>query len=73
MLVGGDETARLQALLDALCDLSLRDGLTGLVNATFFRASLARDESPFATWQLSQKALPWQRRHSALSARASAG
>jgi diguanylate cyclase (GGDEF)-like protein len=43
MLVGGDETARLQALLDALCDLSLRDGLTGLVNATFFHASLARE------------------------------
>jgi diguanylate cyclase (GGDEF)-like protein len=43
MLVGGDDSARLQALLDALCDLSLRDGLTGLVNATFFHASLARE------------------------------
>lgn len=37
----GDPTAQLQALIDALCDLSLHDGLTGLVNATFFRAALA--------------------------------
>lgn len=37
----GDPTAQLQALIDALCDLTLHDGLTGLVNATFFRAALA--------------------------------
>lgn len=34
---------QLQALIDALCDLSVRDGLTGLVNATFFHASLASE------------------------------
>lgn len=32
--------ARLQALIDALCDLSMHDGLTGMMNATFFRAAL---------------------------------
>lgn len=38
-----DSTARLQALIDGLCDLSMHDGLTGLVNATFFRATLASE------------------------------
>jgi len=32
-----------QEILDALCDLSLHDGLTGLVNATFFHAALNRE------------------------------
>jgi diguanylate cyclase (GGDEF)-like protein len=40
---GGEPTTQLQALIDALCDLSLHDGLTGLVNATFFRAALASE------------------------------
>ncbi len=34
---------QLQAIIDALCDLSVHDGLTGLVNATFFRAVLTRE------------------------------
>jgi len=38
--VNGDRTAQLQALIDSLCDLSVHDGLTGLVNATFFQAAL---------------------------------
>ena len=33
----------LQAIIDALCDLSVHDGLTGLVNATFFHAALSRE------------------------------
>jgi diguanylate cyclase (GGDEF)-like protein len=32
-----------QRLIDALCDLSVHDGLTGLVNATFFQAALATE------------------------------
>lgn len=40
---GGSETQQLQRLIDALCDLSSHDGLTGLVNATFFRSILARE------------------------------
>jgi diguanylate cyclase len=35
--------AQLQSIIDALCDLSVHDGLTGLVNATFFRAVLTRE------------------------------
>ncbi|MBZ5498166.1 MAG: GGDEF domain-containing protein [Acidobacteriia bacterium] len=35
--------AQIQALIDALCDLSMHDGLTGLVNPTFFRAALASE------------------------------
>jgi diguanylate cyclase (GGDEF)-like protein len=35
--------AQLQALIDGLCDLSMHDGLTGLMNATFFRALLVRE------------------------------
>jgi diguanylate cyclase (GGDEF)-like protein len=38
-----DPMAQLQALIDALCDLSMHDGLTGLVNPTFFRAALASE------------------------------
>ena len=33
----------IQIILDALCDLSIHDGLTGLVNATFFHAVLSRE------------------------------
>jgi diguanylate cyclase (GGDEF)-like protein len=39
----GDETRQLQHLIDALCDLSLHDGLTGLVNARFFPSVLGRE------------------------------
>lgn len=38
-----DETAVLQRLIDALCDLSLHDGLTGLANARYFRAALQQE------------------------------
>jgi two-component system, cell cycle response regulator len=38
---GPDEQT--QKIIDALCDLSIHDGLTGLVNATFFHAVLARE------------------------------
>ena len=34
---------QIQSIIDALCDLSIHDGLTGLVNATFFHAVLARE------------------------------
>ena len=37
MQSGENATYQLQMLIDALCDLSSHDGLTGLVNATFFR------------------------------------
>jgi diguanylate cyclase (GGDEF)-like protein len=32
--------AQLQTIIDALCDLSMRDGLTGLMNAGYFRSTL---------------------------------
>jgi diguanylate cyclase (GGDEF)-like protein len=35
--------AQLQALIDALCELSMHDGLTGLVNSVFFHAALASE------------------------------
>ncbi len=35
--------AQIQALLDSLCDLSIHDGLTELVNATFFQSMLAAE------------------------------
>jgi diguanylate cyclase (GGDEF)-like protein len=35
--------AQLQLIIDTLCDLSIHDGLTGLVNATFFHLALARE------------------------------
>jgi diguanylate cyclase (GGDEF)-like protein len=42
--VSGDNAdAEVQNIIDALCDLSIHDGLTGLVNATFFHAVLARE------------------------------
>jgi diguanylate cyclase (GGDEF)-like protein len=34
---------QIQSIIDALCDLSVHDGLTGLVNATFFHAVLDRE------------------------------
>jgi len=40
---GADPEAQLQTLIDDLCDLSIHDGLTGLVNARFFYAALERE------------------------------
>ncbi len=34
---------QIQYIIDALCNLSIHDGLTGLVNASFFHAVLARE------------------------------
>jgi diguanylate cyclase len=42
-LLSADPHVRVQYIIDALCDLSIHDGLTGLVNATFFHAVLARE------------------------------
>ncbi len=39
----GGPVRRLQAIIDGLCDLSMHDGLTGLVNATFFHAVLSQE------------------------------
>jgi diguanylate cyclase (GGDEF)-like protein len=36
-----DRDMQLQTLIDSLCDLSVHDGLTGLVNATFFHAVMS--------------------------------
>jgi diguanylate cyclase len=41
--LSADSDVQLQAVIDALCDLSIHDGLTGLVNATFFHALLTRE------------------------------
>jgi len=41
--LGGDPRQQLQVLIDALCDLTIHDGLTGLVNASFFQAALTRE------------------------------
>jgi diguanylate cyclase len=38
-----DPNVQIQTVIDALCDLSIHDGLTRLVNATFFYAVLARE------------------------------
>jgi diguanylate cyclase (GGDEF)-like protein len=38
-----DPDTQIQCIIDALCDLSVHDGLTGLVNATFFHAVLSRE------------------------------
>ena len=38
-----DPDVQLQTIIDSLCDLSVHDGLTGLVNATFFHAVLSRE------------------------------
>jgi diguanylate cyclase (GGDEF)-like protein len=42
-LVTEDPDMQIQGIIDALCDLSVHDGLTGLVNATFFNAVLTRE------------------------------
>jgi diguanylate cyclase (GGDEF)-like protein len=42
-LPGRDDPAWLQAVLDALCDLSSRDALTGLANRRQFELALARE------------------------------
>jgi diguanylate cyclase len=39
----GDPDTQIQSIIDALCDVSIHDGLTGLVNATFFHAVLTRE------------------------------
>jgi diguanylate cyclase len=45
-----DPDIQIQGIIDALCKLSTHDGLTGLVNATFFHAVLAREiERSFRT------------------------
>jgi diguanylate cyclase (GGDEF)-like protein len=41
--VSKDPSEQLQYIIDCLCDLSVHDGLTGLVNATFFHAVLNRE------------------------------
>jgi diguanylate cyclase (GGDEF)-like protein len=38
-----DPDEQIQSIIDALCHLSIHDGLTGLVNVTFFHAVLARE------------------------------
>lgn len=38
-----DPDIQIQSIINALCDLSVHDGLTGLVNATFFHAVLDRE------------------------------
>jgi diguanylate cyclase (GGDEF)-like protein len=38
-----DPDVQVQTIINALCDLSIHDGLTGLVNATFFHAVLSRE------------------------------
>jgi diguanylate cyclase (GGDEF)-like protein len=43
MQQGDDFSRQLQTLIDSLCNLSVHDGLTGLVNATFFHATLNRE------------------------------
>lgn len=43
MQLGGDPRQQLQILIDSLCDLTIHDGLTGLVNASFFQAALTRE------------------------------
>ena len=42
-LPGRDDPAWLQAVLDALCDLSSRDALTGLANRRQFEIAMARE------------------------------
>jgi diguanylate cyclase (GGDEF)-like protein len=42
-LASDDPSIQIQGIIDALCKLSTHDGLTGLVNATFFHAVLARE------------------------------
>ena len=42
-LLSDNPDVQIQNIIDALCDLSIHDGLTGLVNATFFHAVLTRE------------------------------
>ncbi len=42
-LLSNDPDVQVQNIIDNLCDLSIHDGLTGLVNATFFHAVLTRE------------------------------
>ena len=42
-LFSEDAAVRIQFIINTLCDLSIHDGLTGLVNATFFHAVLSRE------------------------------
>src|SRR5512136_3019737 len=42
-LNSGNADIQIQNVIDALCDLSIHDGLTGLVNAMFFHAVLTRE------------------------------
>jgi diguanylate cyclase (GGDEF)-like protein len=41
--VTDDRDVQIQNIINALCDLSVHDGLTGLVNPTFFHAVLERE------------------------------
>jgi two-component system, cell cycle response regulator len=43
LLSNDDPDVQVQTIIDALCDLSIHDGLTGLVNVTFFYAVLNRE------------------------------
>ncbi len=42
-LLTDDPDVQVQKIIDALCDLSIHDGLTGLVNAAFVHAVLTRE------------------------------
>ncbi len=42
-LMSGESGDQIQAIIDALCNLSTHDGLTGLVNVSFFHALLSRE------------------------------
>jgi diguanylate cyclase (GGDEF)-like protein len=42
-LLNDNADIQVQTVIDALCDLSIHDGLTGLVNSMFFHAVLARE------------------------------
>jgi diguanylate cyclase (GGDEF)-like protein len=43
LLSSDDPNVQVQTIIDALCHLSIHDGLTGLVNVTFFHAVLSRE------------------------------
>lgn len=42
-LYSGNSDEQIQNVIDALCDISVHDGMTGLVNATFFHVVLGRE------------------------------
>jgi len=42
-LYTNNSVEQIQNVIDALCDLSIHDGMTGLVNATFFHVVLTRE------------------------------